>query len=202
MLTAEEICFNAGGREVLRGANVRAAAGELIAVCGGNGDGKTTLLKILAGLLPPDSGEVRWQNDGNGGDSDNNNEHFIYIGHKTALCGELTPLENLRALSALRERKPKRDLPQTLSEWNANFNIPCAQLSAGQQRRATMARLDSLQAEMWLLDEPLASLDSEGRELFFAALARHLKEGGAAAVTCHTADALPSATRIVRPGVN
>ena len=201
MLTAEKICFNAGGREVLRAVDLRAARGELIAVCGGNGDGKTTLLKILAGLLPPDSGEVRWQGDGDGGNGDDN-EHFIYIGHKTALCAELTPLENLRALSALRERKPKRDLSQTLTEWNANFNTPCARLSAGQQRRATMARLDSFQAEMWLLDEPLASLDSEGRELFFAALARHLKGGGAAAVTCHTADALPNAARVVRPGSN
>ncbi len=206
MLAAEGLSFFAGGREILRRCGFRAAKGELVAVCGGNGCGKTTLLKILCGLLPPEEGAVRWHSqNSNSGDNNENaaesRERFIYIGHKTGLCGELTPLENLRALAALRARPPKKEPAAALADWGANIAMPCRRLSAGQRQRAALARCDALRAEIWLLDEPLASLDSPGRELFCDALRRHLREGGAAAVTCHDENASPlPPARVVFPG--
>lgn len=196
LIVAGGVWFGVGGRDVLCAESLHIGEGEVIAVCGENGAGKTTLLKILAGLLMPDDGEVHYpfnrrDNDDNGGDVDDWREEVIFIGHKTGLCAQLSPLENMRVLASMRERAPMMDMAEALTEWNADMDIPCARLSAGQLRRAALARVSVLAARVWLLDEPLASLDAAGRERFFVALRRHLAGGGAAAISCHHQNELP-----------
>lgn len=210
LIVADGVWFGVGGRDVLCGEVLHIRTGEVLAVCGGNGAGKTTLLKILAGLLSPDDGKVHYhfnntvnddngggdlinQNkaDNHGGDIDDWREEVIYIGHKTGLCAQLTPLENMRVLASMRDRPPMCDMTEALAAWNADMDIPCARLSAGQLRRAALARLSVLAARVWLLDEPLVSLDSAGRERFFDSLRRHLTSGGGAAISCHHHNELP-----------
>ena len=132
--------------------------------------------------------------------NDDNRECFIYIGHKTGYCGELTPLENLRAITALRNKPPQCNLSAALALWNADIDMQCARLSAGQLRRAAMARLSVCAAQMWLLDEPLASLDFAGRAHFYNALQQHLNNGGSAAISCHNDNELPNAAKVIRLG--
>lgn len=189
LIVADGVCFSAAGREVLRGESLSVIGGGLLVICGGNGAGKTTLIKILAGLLPPDDGNIRYHFDG--GNIDNWREDVIYIGHKTGLCPELTPMENLRVFASMRARPPVLDLSAALAEWNAGINIPCARLSAGQLRRAALSRLSALAGRVWLLDEPTASMDAGGREHFFVKLRHHIQGGGAAAISCHHHNELP-----------
>ena len=167
---------------------LRAAPGELIKIVGGNGCGKTTLLKMLCFLLPPDDGDIYWDGDNVCDDLDAYREELLYVGHQNAIADDLTPLENLRAAAALRLRSPLLPLAQALAEAGlGDKRQPCRRLSAGQRRRAALARLRAFRARLWLLDEPLVSLDANGRDIFCRWLRAHLQSGGIAIASAHDA---------------
>ena len=171
---------------------------QLIKIIGGNGGGKTTLLKILCHLLPPDGGDLYWQGSPVSADADAYREQILYIGHHNALSDDLTPLENLRAAAGLRLRPPKLPLPEALEAagLGAQAHKLCRHLSAGQKRRAALARLVAFPADLWLLDEPLAALDGGGRKMLEDWLCTHLAAGGMAICTMHHAEDwnIPAAT--------
>lgn len=215
MLRADKICFSrdaangtggmggtGGGADLLADVSLSVAPAQLVKIIGGNGCGKTTLLKILCLLLPPDSGALYWADAPVTDDADAYRERVLYIGHGNALAGELTPLENLRAAAGLRARAPKQPLEQALAAAGlgagagADAARPCHALSAGQKRRAALARLQAFSAELWLLDEPLAALDADGRAMLGEWLAAHLAAGGMAVCTMHRAEDwdVPAAT--------
>lgn len=161
--------------------------GEVALVEGDNGSGKTTLLRILAGLLHIDEGSLDWR--GQPWRRDDHLGDIQFLGHHLGLKGDLTARENLAVAAGLYGVREGRDIDGTLADIGlAGYeDEPVRRLSAGQKKRAALARLLLLPATLWLLDEPYANLDRTGIELVNRLLARHATEGGAALVTSHGA---------------
>ena len=166
-------------------------AGEALLVQGGNGAGKTTLLRVLAGLLPADAGTVEIA--GNAADHRARSRHVAYLGHLPALKADLSAEQNLQFLCGLHGARPGRGIDAALARVGlAGYDAALArQLSAGQKKRLSLARLWLSPAPLWLLDEPYANLDLEGIALVNALVSEHLGDGGAALVTTHGAYAAP-----------
>ncbi len=182
-LDARGITVFRGERLVLDGIDLSCADGGAILLTGPNGAGKSTLLRILAGLRAPDAGSLLWNDMPIRDDTLAHARRTAYLGHQDALKPGLTLAENLRLASitgggaldpALRAvaLADLRDLPARL-------------LSAGQKRRAALARVLLLRAPLWLLDEPSLGLDAGAIELLGALLARHRAGGGLVIATTH-----------------
>ncbi len=173
--------------------------GTVTRVEGPNGSGKTTLLRILAGLNDAWTGDLRWC----GAPVANHREEFLrnmlYLGHRPGIKPLLTPLENLRALMAGRRPVSDSALSQALQGTGlAGYeNVPCRNLSAGQQRRVALARLLIADEPLWLLDEVFTAIDSDGVAAIEGLLQQRAAEGGAVLVTTHHELALPGMHRLL-----
>lgn len=165
--------------------------GEALLLRGDNGAGKTTLLRVLAGLLPADAGRIEIH--GAPADHGGRSRHMAYLGHLPALKADLSLLENLRFLCGLHGRHAGRDIDAALHlvGLHGYDDALARQLSAGQKRRASLARLWLSPAPLWLMDEPYANLDLDGIGLVNRLVDAHLRDGGAALVTTHGAYAAP-----------
>ncbi len=176
-------------------------AGEALLVQGDNGSGKTTLLRVLAGLLRADQGVV--EIDGTRANALQRARAIAYLGHLAALKADLGAIENLEFLCGLHGRRP-RQLPanaMAIVGLAGHEDTLARQLSAGQKKRLSLARLWLSPAPLWLLDEPYANLDLEGIELVNRMVSAHLRSGGAALVTTHGAYAAPPVrTRLLTLG--
>jgi heme exporter protein A len=163
--------------------------GEALQVHGGNGRGKTTLLRVLAGLLPAGAGEVRFE--GRVVDRDHLARGCAFLGHQHGHKGELSTLENLEFATAL--QGGEGDPLQALANVGlVGYEDTLARrMSAGQNKRLALARLSLSPAKLWLLDEPYANLDLGGIDLVNAMLGKHIAKGGAALLTTHGAYAAP-----------
>ena len=163
--------------------------GEALQVHGGNGRGKTTLLRVLAGLLPAGTGEVHFE--GRRVDRDHLARGCAFLGHQHGHKGELTTLENLEFALAL--QGGKGDTEQALANVGLSGyeDTLARRMSAGQNKRLALARLSLSPAKLWLLDEPYANLDLGGIDLVNAMLGKHIANGGAALLTTHGAYAAP-----------
>jgi len=159
-----------------------------IALVGQAGSGKTSLLRILCGLLAPARGEVRWQ----GASIRSLGEEYFtavtYIGHRSAVKEELTCLENHRINNGLAGVElTKEQAVATLAEMGlaGSENLPARLLSEGQRRRLALSRLLSSSTRLWLLDEVLTSLDRAAVTLITSVIEAHLQSGGMAVVATH-----------------
>ena len=161
--------------------------GQLALVEGDNGSGKTTLLRILAGLLHVDEGELRWR--GEPLRRDTCAGEIVFLGHQLGLKGDLSPRENLRIAAGLHGARDGMDPARALREVGlvGYEDEPVRRLSAGQKKRAALARLLLVPATLWLLDEPYANLDRHGIALVNRLLEQHVAAEGAALVTSHGA---------------
>jgi heme exporter protein A len=162
-------------------------AGELALVEGDNGSGKTTLLRQLAGLLHVDEGELRWR--GQPWHRDACASEVLFLGHQLGLKMDMSPRENLRIAAGLHGTREGRSTASVLTDVGLSGyeDEPVRRLSAGQKKRAALARLLLLPAVLWLLDEPYANLDRAGIALVNRLLEAHVAAGGAALVTSHGA---------------
>src|SRR5271170_221618 len=156
-----------GDRHVLRGVSLTLGAGELLHVSGPNGTGKTTLLRVISGLLRPEQGTVTWLGKSISGYRTEYQAAMAYCAHEPALKADLTALENLRFAVGLKRRVTIQELNAVLNRTGvaACADLPARVLSAGQRRRVAMARVLAMRASLWLLDEPYANLDEAGAEL-------------------------------------
>ncbi len=177
------------------------AAGEALQVEGANGVGKTSLLRIVAGLTPPDAGEVLWRGQRIGDCRSAFNAQLAYLGHHLGLKHELTVEENLKAVAAIQGTGAT---PHRLNEALAQVrlaeraDLPVRVLSAGQKQRVALARMRLLGAVLWILDEPFTALDAAGVALVSELIQEHLNRGGVAMLTSHQAIPLGSALRKLR----
>lgn len=167
-------------------------AGEVVLIEGDNGAGKTTLLKVLSGLLEPGAGEIRLNDEAL--TLARLSHQVAMLGHLPGLKADLTPLENLRFAIGVFGLRPGITLESALQTVGLEGyeDVPVRQLSAGQKKRVTLARLLLVPAVLWLLDEPYANLDREGIDLVNRLLNEHAQRGGAALVTSHGAYAFTS----------
>lgn len=168
--------------------------GQAVVLEGRNGTGKTTLLRILCGLRRPDDGEVRWDGIAIEENAVEFHRYMAFVGHTDGVKRELTALENLRVLQTLCG-KGDMTIEEALEAVQlAGFeDIPTHYLSAGQRRRAALARLLVTDARVWILDEPFTSLDVHGIALLESLMDQHLAKGRALVMTSHHAVHLTTA---------
>jgi heme exporter protein A len=189
LLEVSNLACERGERTLFSGLTFTVAPGTLLRVAGANGSGKTSLLRIVCGLMLQAAGEVRWK----GGNTRTLREEYwqalIYIGHLNALKDDLTALENIEIGAALSGHRVTRDAALAAL---ADLGIArCAELhsrvlSQGQRRRVALARLlVSRATPLWVLDEPFPGLDAAAVGLIGSTIARHVAEGGTVLLTTH-----------------
>lgn len=162
-------------------------AGSVLQIQGTNGAGKTTLLRALIGLAEVDEGEVLWKGRSSTSLREEMQSALIYLGHKAGISAGLSPLENLLMLCPELSVDARDLVYSVLTELSIgnHMDLPSAALSAGQQRRVSLARLRLQRAELWILDEPLTSLDANGQEWVRTQIIKHVMAGGAVIMTTH-----------------
>jgi len=187
-----------GERLVFRGLEFALGAGEALALTGANGSGKTTLLRLMAGLARPFAGRLGWD----GGDlwtaPEAHRARLIYLGHLPGLKPALSVAENL-AFEAALGGQPPAAVGAALERLALRplAGLALRRLSAGQRRRAALARLLLRPAPLWLLDEPATSLDSANEARLWALAAEHLAAGGRLVVATHASIPLPKLRTLV-----
>ncbi len=200
LIDADNLSLIRGQRLLFKNLAFQLKAGQAIHLGGPNGSGKTSLLKVLTGVLTPDSGTVHIWGKTVADFVGEDYQKILYLGHQTAIKHELTVLENLRFNSALfdKTKATNRQLKAALSAVGlSRFAEQLAgKLSAGQKRRLMLARLwltvgDShTDKSLWLLDEPLTALDVRAIEDLQELIDKHLSYGGGVLFTSHQAFAL------------
>ena len=202
MLEARELEATRGDAILFRGIGFALAPGTLLRVAGANGSGKTSLLRVLCGLLIPTAGEVRWKGESIRALREDYWRRLAYVGHADALKADLTVAENLAFACALAGLvvTPAR-LAKALERFAlaGRQRLPVKALSQGQRRRAALARLAlSETLPLWILDEPFAALDAAAIELAQSLVGEHLARGGMVVLTTHQAASIkaPSVTDI------
>ena len=185
-----------GGREVFSGLDFQASSGEALAVIGANGSGKTSLLRMIAGLLTIADGSIGLED---GERELTLPEQAHYLGHRDALKPALSVIENLAFWRDFLGGEAF-DARKSLIEVGLDHavDLPAAYLSAGQRRRLSIARLLAVRRPIWLLDEATNALDAAGQNMFAALMNDHLARGGLIVAATHVP--LGIATRELRIG--
>jgi heme exporter protein A len=182
-LSGRDVRCVRGGREVFSGLDFEAASGEALAVTGPNGSGKTSLLRLIAGLLTIADGSIGLE----GGETELTlPEQAHYLGHRDALKSALSVLENLSFWRDFLGGETF-DAGASLAAVGLDHaaHLPAAYLSAGQRRRLSIARLLVVRRPVWLLDEPTSALDTTGQRMFAALMGDHLARGGLIIAATH-----------------
>ncbi|MGH8676920.1 MAG: cytochrome c biogenesis heme-transporting ATPase CcmA [Burkholderiales bacterium] len=199
MLQASDIACHRGSRELFRNISFTVDPGSVLRVQGENGAGKTSLLRIIAGLAAPAAGSVLWCGVSVAKRGARYVRDMALIGHANALKDELTPVENLRnalnvagiCISGNAVRAALRD-----DGLERTANLPVQWLSQGQKRRVALARLAFCSSRrLWVLDEPFSALDSASVARLSGRLEQHLAAGGMVIYTTHQEVAIAAPTR-------
>jgi len=203
-LQAIALSCERGGRPLFAPQSFTLSPGQAMQIEGDNGSGKTSLLRMVCGLAPTASGEVRW-----GGQAIAEVRHafsrdLLYLGHSLGLKDELSALENLRAASVLAGHPVSHEQAlQALQAQGleARAHLPLRVLSQGQKRRVALARLHLSKARLWVLDEPFVALDTLAVHALQQVLQNHLLQDGLLLFTSHQAVDLGPSVQPWRLGV-
>lgn len=189
MLEIDKLACVRGSRLLFRQINAQVQPGDLLRVTGSNGAGKTSLLRLLCGLLEPTAGEVRWHKEKISKVREQFARSLLYIGHAGGLKDDLTASENLHVAETLAGRSiTALDTRAALAAAGLQGRemMPARQLSQGQKKRVHLARTAlPFAPSLWILDEPFNALDVTGCDWLSAQISAHLKQGGSAILTSH-----------------
>ena len=193
-LQAEGLTCSRGGREVFRNVSFKVPAGEALIVTGRNGAGKSSLLRMIAGLVRIAAGRLSLLN---GGTADTPvGEQAHYLGHQDAMKPSLTVAENLhfwtRFLGSRNDIRPALEL----LDLAPLADLPAAYLSAGQRRRLSIARIVAVSRPVWLLDEPTSALDAPSQIRLSEIMRGRLAGGGIIVAAAHGAIGLERAREL------
>jgi len=184
-LAAEKLACARGERRLFDGLSFTVKAGQALAVEGANGAGKTSLLRLLAGLLTPFAGRVVVRTaQGDSDDAETRARLVGWLGHLDGLKPQMTVREQLAFYAHLYGVAADDALLEQVN-LARQADLPCRYLSAGQKRRLALARLLVSNRPLWLLDEPFAALDSAGQALVAQLMARHCGQGGIVIAATH-----------------
>lgn len=189
-LSVHNLACVRGDRLLFKNVNFRLREGELLLVQGGNGQGKTSLLRLLTGLSSPEEGEVRWRGEPIQRQREVYHAEMMYLGHANGVKDDLNPVENLRFADGLQGRAfDEQRAITTLEQLGLSrcLDLPCRVLSFGQRRRVALAALLLAGAALWILDEPLTGLDVHAVALMEGLIRDHLNAGGMIVATTHQA---------------
>lgn len=187
-LSLINIACERGETRLFEGCSLTISSGQWWQIEGHNGIGKTSLLRILAGLAVAVEGEVQWNGVKIQQQRDQYYTNLFYLGHYAGVKPELTAWENLRFFQKI------QGLPlDDEALWNAlgkvsligREDLPCSHLSAGQQRRVALAKLWLTKATLWILDEPFTAIDKKGVAELIAHIEQHCEQGGMVIFTSH-----------------
>ena len=184
LLEARGLTCWRGGRLLFENLHFSLAPGEMLEIHGPNGSGKTTLLRVLCHLTHPESGEVHWQGRAITGQREAFLAALRYVGHQDGVKSALSVRENLEMAARLAGAGEVEPALRRIGLASV-ADQPVRALSAGQRRRAALARLLLHDVPLWVLDEPFTALDEEGTGLMQELLAQQVEKGGAALLSTH-----------------
>jgi heme exporter protein A len=184
-LIVTDLCCQRGYNQLFSDLSFEVASTNILRITGTNGSGKTSLLKILAGLNSSEKGSV-FLNDFTV-NSDEYQQQVFYLGHSQAISSELSVIENLEFLTSLSKTTDKQLLSNALDNIGLKgySDEYCSKLSAGQKRRVILAGLFVSDAKVWLLDEPFTALDNNGIKIVEGLIESHCNDGGICIFTTH-----------------
>ncbi|MBV0934555.1 cytochrome c biogenesis heme-transporting ATPase CcmA [Marinobacterium weihaiense] len=187
LLTVKGLFCERDDRVLFSNLNFALHAGEIVQIEGQNGSGKTTLLRILSGLSRHYEGDICWRGEPVDEVREQYCRELLYFGHQAGVKAVLTPEENLRWYAALSPSINAHAIADAL--WQVGLrgyeDVPCHSLSAGQNRRVSLARLYLSQAPLWILDEPFTAIDKRGVAAKEQLLLQHARRGGSVLLTTH-----------------
>jgi heme exporter protein A len=200
-LVGEDLACRRGERLIFTGLSFRLPPGGALVLTGANGSGKTSLLRLLAGLIPLAAGRLAWGASPVEPDPAAHRARLHYVGHQDGVKPGLTPRETLAFWAALRSFE-RRGAARAIEEALVAFALvpvadwPCRWLSAGQRRLLALARLCATEAPLWLLDEPISALDHENQARLESVIVAHRAAGGRVVVATHIPIEIEAAARL------
>ncbi len=194
-----------GNRSLFSGISLQLQPGQLLRVEGANGAGKTSLLRMLCGLMEPTEGQVRWRGQKLGALREEFGRELIYLGHAAALKDELSPIENLQTACTLAGQSTTTQQARRAlldAGLRGHENTLVRRLSQGQRKRSALARLVLANAAdqltpLWVLDEPFNALDSAATTWLVGLMQAHLQRAGMVVLTSHQSVSLGDAPQQV-----
>jgi len=203
MLEAIDLECVRGDRTLFRGLSFTLRGGEMLRIVGANGTGKTSLLRMVCGLLRPAAGQILWNGMRIGELDEEYHADLAYVGHLNAIKDELNAVENVLIAGRLAGLSlTSEGVTGALSEFGLGGyeHLPCKLLSQGQKRRVALTRLRlSAPRSLWVLDEPFTALDVAGVDLTRSMIEEHLAGGSIALLTTHQeVDVAGASTRKIR----
>lgn len=186
ILQVQQIYYSRNDVPLLQDVHFDVCSGDVLQLVGLNGSGKTTILKLLAGLLKPEHGDVLWQGESIYKNPENYHPHVFYLGHQRGIKKDLTVFENLQ-LNWNQKKQSQDEIYQALDALNilSLADKALKYLSQGQQQRVALAKLKTTSAKLWLMDEPFSSLDGDGAILIEQLFTEHCTQGGTVIVSTH-----------------
>ncbi len=188
MLEVVDLACRRGDRRLFSNVGFSLEPGGLLSVLGKNGSGKTSLLRLVCGLLLPEDGAITWQGRNIAHLKEEYVAQLTYIGHLNGIKDDLTAMENLEIIASLAGERMSPGFARAALDavgLNGYGDLPTRVLSQGQRRRVALARLWMSRCPLWVLDEPFTALDTSAGGRLTERLEAHLRTGGMVVLTTH-----------------